>query len=183
MSRQKLIEKIGEHKISLRTLQRIEQGAQNVRYSNINELEDFFGLELRYKLRDEYEEKIMRDWLLEEDLTVQDCIEQINGHIEEYRTLFHREENRFKKYHITNLAEFLIFYPLMDPERLNEGLFRIGGEFRGRFYYALEQMEIIYKAIPDSELKRVAGELVQSIWDDEFPIDNGMLKEYKRLLG
>ncbi len=192
LSQKKLIEKIGAHKVSVRTLRRIEHGSTTVNKNLTKELLRFFRLKLNYTLQDEYEEKIMRQWLYDEydDMKIQDRLNEANAEIEEYRTLFHHGKNRFKKFPITSLAEFIIYYPLMDPECLNQAVWRIGGKCAGRFYYLLEQMDWVYRSIPDSKLKQTADELVNDIWDDEDTIYDKYInktmaddyKEYEKLL-
>lgn len=169
LTQEELIGKIGEHQVSIRTLQRIESGDLTVTDELVNIILDYFSLDLGYRLRDAYEERIMREWLerVPEEVEINECIKSINADIMEYRTLFHGEENLYKDYHIKSLPEFFIYLPLMDINRLNQALVRVGGTIRGYFTYFLDQCEWLYEEIPDSILKKAADEKVKDIFADD----------------
>jgi len=183
LSQKALIQDIGEYKVSLRTLRRIEQGNQNVKAELYVELLNYFGLKL-FVLHDEYEHQIAKYWLFDnpyEDYSIEDCLYEIYGRIQEYRLFF----GGFKKettYHITNLAEFIIYLPLFEKSKLNDVLKRIGGSIHGRFYYILDQIEWLYEGIPDSKEKAAADKLAKLIIDDGDSIDADDYETYVKLL-
>lgn len=180
LSQKALVNEIGEHKVSLRTLRRIESGCENVKDEFIQEILDYFCIELRYVIRDEYEDKIIRNIIYGyDDMSIKDCIHEANGRIEEYRTLFHGEPHSMARFHITSLAEFLIYYPLFDSEMFKDVIQRIGGTINGRFYYVLDLMENLYRGISDKEMRSIADNLVERIWDDEHAYG---IKDYEKYL-
>lgn len=184
LTQEDLIRKIGAHQISIRTLQRIERGDLAVKEELANIILDYFDIELWYRLRDEYEEKIVEDFLTvdTDDSRIKESIDEANAAICEYRTLFHGEENWMHHFPITNLAQFLIYFPLIDPNQLYDCLRRIGGDFQGRFYYALEKCEYLYDMIPDSHYKATADKLVKRVFDRDYMIAQEDLEAYRQLL-
>lgn len=183
LSQEALIQEIGEYNISVRTLRRIENGNRNVKSELVNVLLKHFDLDLAYKLRDEYEEKIAQEYLADESgCSIKECLEEISVEIMKYRNLFHGETNSYHKFPISSLPEFLIYLPLIDANLLFDSLYRIEGEIHGRFCYVLEQLEVLYKRIPDSDMKRIADELVKGIFDGGYTLTREDRMAYKQLL-
>ncbi len=161
LSQRGFIKSLGNEAISLRTLRRIENG-DTVKIQTIKPLLDFFEIQLRYTLSDENEDDIMRRGLaLADNNSIKECIKLIDKEINEYRIFFCGDVYTNDRYHISSLADLLIYLPLIDTQLLFEALDRIGGDFFNRLDYALYQLDKLYLAIPDTEEKKISDELVK----------------------
>lgn len=115
---------------------------------------------------------------------MKECIDEIHYNIEVHR-IFSKGEPRYGNFHIKSLTDFLIYYPLLDMEALDDALYRIGGACHESYYvYILEQMERLYESIPSEyeELKQIAGILSQRAIDGEVLIDSSDLQKYRMFL-
>lgn len=172
---------LGDHGMAARTLQRIESG-DKVDIPIINELIDHLDIELSYILRDEYETKIVEELLEDKTITIMECIKEMNFRIEEYRFLNPPKIKGNRNYHITNLAEFLIYLPLMDDIMIYDVTYRIGGIFEGRATYVLNMLDVLYRDIPDSVAKEVADELVMRLRKPDYVVESERLEIYNRVV-
>ena len=184
LSRRKLIEKIGCEQLSYRTLRRCEEGEETVRKTSIEPLLDYFGIKLVYELQDEAEEHIMMDGLEDEDLSIKECLDEINAQIAKHRTFFHGEEYTLCDYKIKTLMDLIIYLPLIPTDCLFDSLSRICGSCYGREEYVLDQMNYLYEIIPDSKMKKVADRLAERARGcdkGEIPADED-IDEYKSMI-
>jgi len=153
LTQEELVEKVGEDKLSLSTLKRIEsgQGHMNmVRIFNICKaldckLDDLVG---NYDLREALEKRA-------EENGDKDSIQDIL-----YRQqVFYPKTNDSPYYAarpIKTLLQFLIYLPLMDDIKVLDVLRRIEGDVFGRESYVLDKLYYLYRKIPDSKAKRYA---------------------------
>ncbi len=181
-SQRAVIKEVGDHNCSVKTLRRIENGDESVKDEFVNLLFEYYGIERICEPRDECEEQIIRNVLVNE-MTTADCIKEINGQIDEYRVLFCGEPARIKEYHMSSLVTFLIYYPLIKETSLGEALSRIGGHFGdGRGLYVLDQLERLYSEIPDSKEKRIADKLATSVKSQGRDISIEEIRTYEKLV-
>ncbi len=181
LTQKEFAKSLGDHGMAARTLQRIEAG-DKVDIPIINELIDHLDIELIYILRDEYETKIVEELLEDKTITIMECINEMNFRIEEYRFLNPPIIKGNRNYHITNLAEFLIYLPLMDDIMINDVIYRIGGIFEGRATYVLNMLDVLYRDIPDSVAKEVADELVMRLRKPDYVVESERLEIYNRVV-
>lgn len=179
LSQIKLIEKIGEHHISLRTLRRIEN-SEHVRDYSVNILLDFFKINLQYILLDSNEIEIAKDELSDYTQSINECIYEINCRIAEYRDFSLPNSQLAGRYHITTLFEFLIYLPLIDSHLLFESLRRIDGNISQRFDYVFNNLEFLYNHIPDTKMRDIADELSKRVFMQDYPISETLLAEYEK---
>lgn len=195
VSQNKLIDIIGPHLISLKTLRRIENGNQRVSEESIKVLLDYYDIELSYELRDGYELELMKQFAeayLEDnedgadevlDFAVfKDKINGINREIMLYRALFGSKPELPYESHIYNIVIFAYYLPLINPNDLNDVFVRLGGDFRGRLGYFLDQMENLFISIPDSQLKADAGELAKEMLDFRYNASKEARERYLAFL-
>ncbi len=164
MSQRELVKNLGSLAISERTLRRIENGCSDVKVETIRMVLSFFGLEIDDLCmpRDKYEEYLL-EYELSKGYSLKESIETSNWKIKEYRSVFCSERHIYDDFPIRDLSEFLIYFPLMDIELLSDSLWRIGGAFLEDPTYVLEQMRSVYWAIPDSDKKVMADNVVRGI--------------------
>ena len=187
LSQKKLVDIIGEHKISVRTLRRIEQGYLNVSYDLVLELLNYFNLDLRYTIKNEYEDKMVRDTLQhwDEYTNLRECLCEINHKIELHRMLFNESGHYYKDFHVKTLIDFILYYPLVDQNILDDVIYRIGGACTEPYYlYLLDQMERLYESIPEdcNDLKRIAKTLSIQANNKEVLLNIQDLKQYRDFL-
>ncbi len=205
LSQIKLVEQIGDHLISLKTLRRIENGHQSVSDELIKLLLDFFGIDLSYDLRDSYEEalaeQVVEGYLdsLDEDDQMEpntigppidpdycngivSMIANVNREIMLYRVLFSRKPDMPYDFHIYNIVNFAFYLPLIDMNNLNEFFLRMDGDFRGRLDYFLKQLEDLYNKIPNSTLKSDVDDIVREMIDPEYKASMETHKRYRAFL-
>ena len=74
----------------------------------------------------------------------------------------------YAKFKITNLMQFLIYLPLMDPLALMTCLYNIDGDTFEREYYVLQKLEYLYRTIPDSDAKTYADKMAEQCSADYY---------------
>lgn len=153
LTQEKLIEIIGDDRISLSTLKRIEKGEGHINMAFILEICSALGKNLselmgnvewsqitKCQVDSEHEMREMQDYL-------------------ERQWLFYPQPTNptfYECYPIRTLMMFLVYLPLMDWEKILGISWRICGCMFEQEVYVLTQLWELYEGIPDGKAKRYA---------------------------
>ena len=74
----------------------------------------------------------------------------------------------YTRFAITNLMQFIIYLPLMDPLMLMNSLLGIDGDAFDREYYVLQKIAYIHRMIPESDAKKYADMMASECTADYF---------------
>lgn len=80
---------------------------------------------------------------------------------------------------VTTLLQFLVYYPLIQPENLIDSIERIGGSFEGSESYVLKQINLCISRIPDSMEKKYAEQCADRLkreiyFENKKAVDGGV---------
>lgn len=163
LTQEQLIELIGEDKVSLSTLKRIESGMGGFSLKRIIPICDALECEIG-ELIDDQIKVSLKDYYSEEG----------EGEVlfaAEIQRLFYPKRSDhmlFQRFPITSLLQFLIYLPLMNKDDLHTCLYCIGGSAFDREYYILSKLAYLYRTIPKGDAKDYADYMANKCTYDWF---------------
>ncbi len=171
MTQEQLIERIGDDILSLSTLKRIETGRGHLSLRNIAVICAALNCRIQDLIDDVDIRSAMKEFII-------DCGDEVSeedeGNIDFNINILNLcypkepEDELFDHFAITNLMQFIIYLPLMDPVKLTECLMRIDGVAFQNEYYVLSKIDYLYRNIPDCTAKRYADLLAKRCNADNF---------------
>ena len=153
LTQEELIERVGDHVISLSTLKRIENGKGHIDFLHIQALCSALGWNLQDLLAENAEQQASNDY----SANAEDE-EELQERIYRQRLFYPRptESPYYERYPIKTLMQFIIYLPLMDELQVSDVLRRIEGDIFGRESYVLDRLRFLFSEIPESKAKHYA---------------------------
>ncbi len=187
LSKNKLIDQLGEHNLCRKTLQRLDSG-DSISLESYRTLFKFFGMELPYEPKDAYEEEMIKECIYGADesidggsTSIRDRITYLNREIGLYRRFCGKNFEPPYESHIYDMIRLFHYLPIIPPNELNDAFARMGGDYRGRLTYFLNQLEHLYENIPE-KLKKDADEALKENYDPYCHASNEARKKYSDYL-
>jgi transcriptional regulator with XRE-family HTH domain len=164
-TQENLVEVIGEDRLSLSTLKRLEQGKGHLDLINLFGISNALNVSITELISEEDMRTDVRAFYNDPDeqYSVEDIIER--------QALYYPKVPGgvyYSNQKITNLLQFIIYLPLMDPGVLFECLHRIAGDAFNRDSYVQDKLRILYSSIPESDAKMYADMMVEKCTSEYF---------------
>ena len=172
LTQERLVEIIGEDILSLSTYKRIEDGTSPVnlkRLYHISRALDCKPTDL-FNDVDYLREAIMACYEANGDKLDEDELKNIDYGLIDMQISYPEipDHPLYTKFKITNLMQFIIYLPLMDPLAVMNSLYGIDGDTFEREYYVLEKLAYLYGTIPDGDAKRYADMMASQCSADYY---------------
>ncbi len=168
ISREKLVELVGDENISISTIQRLENGETKISLELLQRICKALSIEMPELFESNSTKKIVSDLLvdMEEDPNLEEYYLDMQKLF--YPDLRYKGILDWRKFPIRNLAQFMIYLPLIDKEKLNDVLYRLAGVPFGYEHYLLQQLEMLYLEIPEGNAKIYADHMASKMSYEEF---------------
>ena len=168
LSREKLVELVGDENVSVSTIQRLENGETKISLELLLKICEALDVNLSEMLDANSAKSIVANLMseLEEEPRFEryylDMLKLF------YPDLKYEGILDLRKFPIRNLAQFMIYLPLIDKEHLNDVLYRLAGDPFGNEFYLLQQLEFLYSTIPEGNAKAYADHMASKMSYEEF---------------
>lgn len=164
LTQEKLVELIGEERLSLSTLKRIETGKSKIDLARAFYICRALGCNSHDLIKDsdDKREAIKAAYQEEGGELDEDDFWNIEDSLMRLALCYPQvpEDMLYKRFAITNLMQFIVYLPLIPPAELYYSLLKIDGDAFDREYYVLSQLEFLYRKIPESNAKKYADLMV-----------------------
>ena len=170
ITREGLIERIGDDNMSLPTLNRIERGDSHLNLDFLTMIAEAMGYKLQDLIDDESirsnAEKLYFDPQADHD----DNRMEIDCAVYKQQLFYPMplKGSFYDNYPIKTLLQLILYLPLLDERLLYDSLLRIGGDLFRNEEYVLDQLLFLYKSIPESDAKRFADSAVKEYTYENF---------------
>ena len=153
LAQEALIEIIGDDKLSISTLRRIESGQGSMNVIRLATICQALGC----KIQDVISEDENRE-ALKKVYTEPGEEEEIDARLVELQLCYPEEPDYFVYQNMTinSLMKLLIYLPLLDLEDLILWIYNNYGDFFGNEHYVLQKLMMLYNRIPAGEAKEHA---------------------------
>ena len=153
LTQEELVERVGEDKVSLSTLKRIEGGNGHFDMLRLNYICKALGCSLSDLVQEDDKRAAIEEFYdgeLDDDTIEDMLIRQLLLYPEIPDKIIYRRRS------IMNLMQLVIYLPLMDPELLMTCLKNIEGCAFDEDSYVLDKLDVLYRNIPEGPAKEYA---------------------------
>lgn len=169
ITREKLVELVGDDNVSVSTIQRLERGTTKIDIGLLEKITAALDIDALEFHEVNGPRSFIKSYLkdLEEDPRAEE-------YYLDMQKLFYPDLHcdgilDWRKFPIRNLAQFIIYLPLMDKKMLADILWRrLGGLVFGNESYLLHQLEILYSEIPEGNAKTYADYMAGKMNYEEY---------------
>jgi len=168
ITREKLVKLVGDESISVSTIQRLEYGATKISLELLQKIANVLNVETK----ELFEKNGQRDFICEllKDLDEEPRFEEYYLDMLKlfYPDLQYDGILDWRRFPIRNLAQFIIYLPLMDKRLLSDVLWRVSGLPSGNEHYLLHELEVLYSQIPEGNAKTYADYMASKMSYEEY---------------
>ena len=153
LTQEQLIEKVGDHVISLSTLKRIENGKGHIDFVHVQALCFAMGWNVQELLAENVERQDANDYSADAEDE-----DELQERIYRQRLFYPKPTDSpyYERRPIKTLMQFIIYLPLMNDYQVLDVLRRIEGDIFGRESYVLDRLRFLFSEIPESKAKQYA---------------------------
>ena len=150
LTQEALIEKIGDDKLSISTLRRIESGQGSMNVIRLATICQALGCKLQEAIIEDEKREALRKAYNEPGEE-----EEIDARLVELQLCYPEEPEYFvyQNMPINSLMKLLIYLPLLDLENLMQWIYNNYGDFFGNEHYVLNYLKRQYERIPAGDAK------------------------------
>lgn len=150
LTQEALIEIIGDDKLSISTLRRIESGHGSMNVIRLATICRALGCKLQEVITEDEKREALRKVYNEPGDE-----EEIDARLVELQLCYPEEPEYFvyQNMPINSLMKLLIYLPLLDLGDLMQWIYNCYGDFFGNEFYVLNKMKMLYEKIPEGEAK------------------------------
>ena len=173
LTQETLIEMIGDDKLSISTLRRIESGQGSMNLFRLETICQALGCKLQDVITEDRNREALKRIYNEPGDD-----EEIEAMLVELQLCYPEEPDYFvfQDMPINSLMKLLIYLPLLDLEDLMLWIYNNYGDFYGNEYYVLNKMKMLYERIPEGEAKEHA-DLMAARCTAEYFMSHHTLRE------
>ena len=164
LTQEQLVERIGDDKMSLSTIKRLESGNGSFDLVKLSRICEALECDLNDLLMDEDVVAALKNLYPQEEW------EGI-PYAAEIQRLFYPKPSEYPSLggrQILSVLQLIIYLPLMDERLLYDCLYRIEGNAFDNENYVLDKLSLLYRRIPDSRAKRYADLMAKKCTYDYF---------------
>ena len=156
ITREKLAELVGDENVSVSTLKRLECGTTKINMELLQKVSTALNVDARDFLDVSGPRAFAKELLKERDEEP-----EMEEYFLDLQKLFYPDLQYtgildWRRFPITNLAQFIIYLPLMNMRTLSDVLWRVSGMPFGNEHYLLHELEVLYSEIPEGNAKAFA---------------------------
>ena len=169
ITREKLVELVGDDNISVSTIQRLERGTTKIDIGLLEKIATALDIDAL-----EFHEANGPRSFIKALLKDLEEVPRFEEYYLDMQKLFYPDLHcdgilDWRKFPIRNLAQFIIYLPLMDKKMLADILWRrLSGLVFGNERYLLHQLEILYSKIPEGNAKTFADYMAGKMNYEEY---------------